>query len=395
MLRRTLPLLCWSLLSIQATAADLPAALKQLESSTSGSPTSLEPADGPHVAAVLKGPTISQRLYASHLYERMIKAADKYKWTQASFTYIVDERGQVRDVLVSDIQPIGALRPTMVEYHRFHKWNPATVDGRAVPAAVTSGFRLTTYHLSKGQDEAARSLIPAAEAGDTVAQTSLHLLLPGVEEEEAFSRLDSGALITAAARSGKDGRALYFYANAHARAATANPEAPFEFMVEERAVLLMSARLGFVPAQIAMALNSWAERTAAGYERAGKWLAMAGGTPEADKYMAALLLAHPTDAATDARKARDLATAVSKTGYGRQDPDLWQILAAAHAANGDFGAATRAQKEAARWARFFRWPTDEFEKRLEQYRERRAVSDEIVTIPTVARVVEHGKKETP
>jgi hypothetical protein len=187
---------------------------------------------------------------------------------------------------------------------------------------------------------------------------------------------------------------LYFFAYAHARGNTVNPEAPFEFMVAERAPLLASAQLGFTPAQIAMALNSWAERTADGYERARKWLAVAGGTPEADKYMAALLLSHPTDPATDARKARDLATAVSKTGYGRQDPDLWQILAATHAANGDFGAAVRAQKEAARWARFFRWPPDEFEKRLEEYRERRAVSDEIVTIPTVARIVEHGKSET-
>lgn len=351
----------------------------------------LEPADGAHVAALMATATPAQRLYATHLYERMIKAADKYKWMQSSFTYILDESGQVRDLFVSDIQPNLALRSTLVEYHRFHKWIPATVQGRPVPSSLASRLRLTTYHLHKGQDIAARGLIPAVKAGDAVAQTSLGLILDGVEDPEPFSEFDSYDLIRNAAASGANGRALYFLAFKETTGATGNAEAPFDFMTGlPRTLMLASARTGFVPAQLAVALQSWAERQPAGYARARTWLSAASGTPEADKYMAALLLSHPTDAAADAKKARDLAIAVTKTGYGRQDPDLWQIVAAAHSANGDFGAAVRAQREAARWARFFRWSTEEFDRRLAEYRARREVREEIVTIPTVARDIEHG-----
>lgn len=351
---------------------------------------SLDPADGAHVAPVLKlEPRRGMRI-DSHLTGRMIKAARIYGWSQASFSYIVDETGQVRDIHVSDLLPNGALGPTMVEYHRFHKFRPAMVEGRAVPAASGDGFRLKLLISHPPFDDAARSLMGPAAAGDTVAQCSLSLILPAVEKAAEFSNLNSYDLIRAAAASGTDGRALYFYANAKAKADRGRTK-PFtsDYLVgEPRAMLLKSARAGFAPAQLAVALNAWAERQPEGYVRARRWLTAARGRPEADKYLAALLLSHPTDAQADAALARELATAVTETGYGRQDPDALQILAAAHAAGGDFKAAIRVQKEAARWAKMYRWSPEEFDRRMAEYRASRAVRDEIVTIPTVARQVD-------
>jgi hypothetical protein len=349
----------------------------------------LDPVEGAHVAQVLTFEERREIRYLPHLWGRIVKAARIHGWAYAKFTYIVDENGQVRDVLVSDLIPNNALRPTIAEHYRTKRFNPPKVDGRAVPAAVASGLRLKLEATYPPIDDAARRLIGPASAGDSVAQCSLGLILPAVEDKSQFSNLDPYSLISSAAASGTDGRALYFFADAKAksRSDATRTLAPDYLVGEARAMLLKSARAGFAPAQLAVALNSWAEKQPEGYARARYWLTVAKGMPEADKYMAALLLSHPTDGAADAARARELAMAVTRTGYGRQDPDSWQILAAAEAASGNFGAAIRAQKAAARWARMFGWSTEEFERRLQEYRASRAVQDEIVTIPTVARQV--------
>lgn len=209
-------------------------------------------------------------------------------------------------------------------------------------------------------------------------------LLRYVKEPERFSDLKAGEMIARAASGGVNGRALYFL-----RHPTLSGEvgADFDFVAGERRALVMaSAQSGFAPAQVIMALNSWAERTPEGYARARRWLTAAQGRSAlADKYLAALLISHPVDAEADARRALEIARAASKTLYGQYDTDLWQVLAAAHAAVGEFGAAKRAQRKARSLAALTRWPTDDIDRRLEVYKASGTVTEELVTIPVVAR----------
>jgi hypothetical protein len=85
------------------------------------------------------------------------------------------------------------------------------------------------------------------------------------------------------------------------------------------------------------------------------------------KHIVALLATSPFDAVRDPHAALELARRLSSYGI-RSDPQLYETVAAAYAANGDFRNAAAQQQLAVQKARELRWDTRTMAQRLEDYR---------------------------
>jgi len=85
------------------------------------------------------------------------------------------------------------------------------------------------------------------------------------------------------------------------------------------------------------------------------------------KHAAALLAASPVQAVRDAAAARVLARKLS-AGEIQSDPQMFEVLAAAAAANDDFRDAVQQQQLALQKAQALGWNTHEMGKRLAAYR---------------------------
>jgi uncharacterized protein len=85
------------------------------------------------------------------------------------------------------------------------------------------------------------------------------------------------------------------------------------------------------------------------------------------KHVAALLATSPLDAVRDPHTALELASQLA-AGPIRTDPQMYETVAAAYAANGDFRNAAAQQELAVQKARGLRWDTRTMAQRLDEYR---------------------------
>lgn len=89
------------------------------------------------------------------------------------------------------------------------------------------------------------------------------------------------------------------------------------------------------------------------------------------KHVAALLAASPLAAVRDPATARQVAGRLA-SGDIQSDPQMFEVLAAAAAAAGDFSGAVSQQETAVHKARDLKWDTRPMEQRLSAYRDHRA-----------------------
>ncbi|MGC1728861.1 MAG: hypothetical protein WA747_05725 [Steroidobacteraceae bacterium] len=94
------------------------------------------------------------------------------------------------------------------------------------------------------------------------------------------------------------------------------------------------------------------------------------------KHVVALLAASPSEAVRDPATALSVARRLA-TGEIQSDPQMFEAIAAADAANGDFARAAAEQETAIDSARRLGWSTQPMQERLEAYRSRRAWHGEL------------------
>jgi TPR repeat protein len=99
------------------------------------------------------------------------------------------------------------------------------------------------------------------------------------------------------------------------------------------------------------------------------------------KHVAALLAASPLEAVRDPETALRVALKLA-AGEIQSDPQMFETVAAAYAASGDFGNATARQRVAIRKAEGLAWNTDLMRQRLAEYRAGRAWRGELLASPS-------------
>jgi Gram-negative bacterial TonB protein C-terminal len=98
------------------------------------------------------------------------------------------------------------------------------------------------------------------------------------------------------------------------------------------------------------------------------------------KHVAALLAASPLEAVRDPDTALRVALKLA-AGEIQSDPQMFETVAAAYAASGDFGHATASERMAIRKAAALAWNTDLMKQRLAEYRAGRAWRGELLASP--------------
>lgn len=340
--------------------------------------------EGAHVLPVMRAPGLPGKIdWSTRFTYDTDLVLTRYGWYMAEITCFVDETGQVRDAVLTESIPSRNLSATIVEELRRKKWNPALGPEGPVPGQFAFRIIYTMQNMQGTLGNFGTRLRRDAEKGSASAQYMLSRLLLA---DVAFNRsgLDGDTLLRNAADPGGDRRAML--ALAILGSSDNTPDPPVE---EKRRWLLKAAQAGSAPAQLFIAMSSWAERTPEGHARARHWLELANrgkDATSAGKYLAALLVSH-SSVADDWKQARELAKSASRDWHDRDDPDTWQIFAAASALTGDFKAAIDAQTKAISLATAASWPMNALDARLAAYKDSHTVTDEIAIIPSVARVI--------
>ncbi len=334
--------------------------------------------EGAHVISTQRLPSLPPKIpWGSAFMRDTDIVLGRYKWYVADVTCLVEASGQVRETIITESMPTLNLSAAIVDDLRTQK----LIAGIGPEGPVASLFSFRIYYTLKQYlgdlGTLAGRLRRSAQQGNAGAQYTLSRLM-GANVALNRTGLDADDLLRRAADPGKDRRAMLALG-------AMTGKIPAE---ERRGWVMKSARADLAPAQVLVALDSWAEQTEAGHARARHWLELAAkaGDPVASKYLAALLVSH-SDSPADWKVARKLASTAGEGWHGRNDPDAWQVLAAAAALTGDFAAAVKAQSKARDLAADAKWTLSPVERRLTSYEESRTVSDEIVLIPVVARVI--------
>jgi predicted HAD superfamily Cof-like phosphohydrolase len=106
----------------------------------------------------------------------------------------------------------------------------------------------------------------------------------------------------------------------------------------------------------------------------------------ARKHAVGLLAASSTVAVRDAASALAGSKGLSAARTG-QDPQLYEVIAAAQAANGNFTQAIATQQTAIEKAAALYWNTAWLDERLEAYKKRRSWSGDLFAVPAATRPV--------
>jgi len=269
--------------------------------------------------------------------------------------------GRARDPEVLFALPNDPFAAAAVEAWLNSYFTPAQRAGSAVPARLQART-LFADPAPLADAEIMRTARPAAETGDPAAAylvglTALHDSSVGVSKARAKD------LILGAAREG-NADAQYWVGSQLRASAICHPRA-------DGAVWLRhAADGGNAAAQLVLAQDLLAGRpSAAQTAQARSLLAQAARADSyyVRKHVVALLATSPVDAVRDPHAALELARQLA-AGAIRFDPQMYEAVAAAYAANGDFKNAAAQQQLAVQTARGLHWDTRTMAERLEEYR---------------------------
>jgi TPR repeat protein len=269
--------------------------------------------------------------------------------------------GLARDPRILVAEPGGgAAAAAAVDAWLHGRFTPASRAG--VPVVSRGQMR---YHFMQKAGTSPGSR--AAEAGDARAEYRLALV-----SDEISSTGSSGDLMLRAARDG-DPRAQYWI-GARLRATSAcHPD------IDGAVWLRYAAQGGDPAAQVAVARDLLSGAPGAPQLAEARTL-LASAASSSDyyvmKHVAALLAASPQDAARDPATALAVARRLA-AGEIQSDPQMFEAVAAADAASGDYTHATAEQQTAVEKAHALGWNTAAMEERLAAYRAGRAWHGEL------------------
>jgi TPR repeat protein len=283
--------------------------------------------------------------------------------------------GLARDPEILLALPEEGFAAAAVEAWLNSRFAPATRAGAPVesrlPAKLVFGVEGSN---GPAGIEALRGARERAEAGD--ADGAYTIGLAGtLDASFGISSVRAAQLLLSAARDG-DPRAQY-WVGAQLRATSAcHPRADGVVWLRH------AAHGGSAAAQLLLAVDQLAGAPAAAkLAGAHSLLEQASGADSyyVRKHVAALLAASPLEAVRDPATALRVALKLA-AGEIQSDPQMFETLAAAYAASGDFGNATASERIALRKAEALAWNTRLMKQRLDEYRAGRAWRGELLAL---------------
>jgi len=254
--------------------------------------------------------------------------------------------GHARDPEVLLALPAQGFAAAAVEAWLNSQFAPAQGAGGPAASRLEAKTLFARGTGSLANTEQVRSVRSAAEAGDPAA--SYLLGLAGAYDGNADAQ--------------------YWVASQLRASAACHPRADGEVWLRH------AAEGGSAAAQLLLARDLLGGTAgAAQLEQARALLEQAAHADSyyVRKHVVALFAASPVDAVRNAPAALELARRLS-AGEIKSDPQMFESVAAAYAANGDFRNATAQQQIAVEKASALRWKTRAMQERLDAYRHGKA-----------------------
>jgi TPR repeat protein len=270
--------------------------------------------------------------------------------------------GLARDPEILLSVPERGFRSAAVEAWLNSRFAPAQRNGQPVESRLTAKMLFTSAAVTLANIEAYRQARPAADSGDPAAGYVVGLTAT-LDSSLGLSSARGGELLLASARDGYP-QAQYWVAN-QLRYATA-----CRGRSDGSVWLRHAAQGGNAAAQVTRArdlLTPGASPAQIAEARALLEKAAASDSYYVMKHVTALLAASPLDAVRDPATAQQVATRLSG-GEIQSDPQMFEAVAAADAANADYRGASAAQQLAVRKAQTLGWNTRAMSERLAAYK---------------------------
>ena len=308
-------------------------------------------------AAVVEAPTAE--------YPAVAGAAPRNGIVIGRLTIGVDGRARDPEILLS--APDAAFAAAAVEAWLNSRFKPATQGGVPVESRLQVRLPFNVPGAeplwASGSYKDSRS---AAEAGDPAAEYLVGLAAMA-DSTVGVAAAHGRDLLMFSARDGNP-QAQYWLAAQQRAGAACHPQ------VSGAAWLAHAAKGGDAAAQLVLAtqLLSGSPSDAQATEARGL-LEHAAATDNyyVRKHVAALLAASPLAAVRDPATAQQVAGRLAG-GDIQSDPQMFEVLAAAAAAGGDFSGAVTQQEVAIHKAHELNWDTRAMEQRLSAYRDHKA-----------------------
>jgi len=291
----------------------------------------------------------------------------------------VGSDGLARDPEVLLAVPAAAFAAAAVESWFNSQFRPAMRGARAVASQLQAKSAFAGEGAAKPADlPPLKGARPAADAGDPAAGylVGLAAMLDG---SFGISSERAGQLLIESARGG-DARAQYWIGSQLHDTAACHPQADGSVWLRH------AAAGGSAAARLLLATDLLrATPSAAQAAQARELLEQAASSDDyyVSKHVTALLAASPVAAVRDPTTALRVADRLL-AGEIHSDPQMFEAVAAAYAANADFQRAAAQQQAAIARARSLGWDTSAMSERLTAYRAGRSWSGDLLTLPPAA-----------
>jgi len=284
--------------------------------------------------------------------------------------------GLARDPEILLAVPETGFPAAAVESWLNSRFVPASRGGAPIESRLQAKLLFAIEGSSglSGMD-AYKSARQRADAGDPVAGYLVGLTAT-LDASLGVSSARAGQLLLASARDG-DSRAQYWVGSELHATAVCHGQ------VNGAVWLRHAADGGSASAQVMLATDLLSADPSAAQAAQARSLLERAATSDSfyvRKHVVALLAASPLDAVRDPGTALGVAMKLA-AGEIQSDPQMFEAVAAAYAANGDFRQASAQQQIAVRKARSLGWNTRVMAQRLSAYRGGRPWRGDLFALP--------------
>ena len=269
--------------------------------------------------------------------------------------------GHARDPEILLAVPRPEFAAAAIEAWMNSLFTPARRGGEPVQSRLQAKTRFTVAGGTLANAEAFKVARPAADAGNPAARYLVGLTAT-LDSSLGISYARAGQLLIGAARDGDSG-AQYWVGSQLRATAACHPRADGALWLRH------AADGGSAAAQLLLAgdlLNGSPAVAQAAQARALLEKAAGSDSYYVRKHVVALLAASPVEAVRDAATAMSVAARLA-AGEIQSDPQMFEAVAAAYAANGDFPNAVAQQQLAVRKAQLLGWNLHAMRERLRAY----------------------------
>lgn len=283
--------------------------------------------------------------------------------------------GHARDPEIVLSVPGPEFAASAVEAWMNSLFTPAHRGGHAVASRLQAKTLFGIEGRTLADAPPYKAARTAADTGDPAAEYLLGVTAT-LDSSLGISSARAGQLLLGAARDG-DPAAQYWVGSQLRASAACHSQA------DGTVWLRHAADGGSASAQLVLAgdlLNNTPAAAQAEQARALLEKAAASDSYYVRKHVTALLAASPVDAVRDPPAALDVAMKLA-AGAIQSDPEMFEAVAAAHAANGDFRNAVVQQQIAMQKAQALGWNTSAMGERLSAYRHGNPWRGELFALP--------------